>query len=211
MTRRCRWRASRPDPERSRGVGRCVSRVESVSERHRSLPSRNYGYDVLMSPSPFVPHCADNIRTSPPSSVVFPLSRMDVITSPPLLPPPAFVPHFGDDIRSSYAMTTIRYARPSMAMFRRHPCRRLQVRPQARFKRQSLRSSGGVVQATHDFQGGAAPSMASPISHGHPCPISSAAHQLAVQTWFASVKSVGGSTVSPIGPPSRSGNAPDRW
>ena len=37
-----------------------------------------------------------DIRTSPPSLVVFPLSRMDGITPPLLLPPPAFVPHYGD-------------------------------------------------------------------------------------------------------------------
>ncbi|MBB3210618.1 hypothetical protein FHS27_006466 [Rhodopirellula rubra] len=92
-----------------------------------------------MSPPPFVPHCADNIRTSPPAFVYFPLSRMDVITSPSLLPPPAFVPHFGDDIRYSYAMTTIRCARAIQAHVSAASLPPTPGCTQARFKRQTLR------------------------------------------------------------------------
>jgi len=41
---------------------------------------------------------------------------------------------------------------------------------QANFKRLSLRSDGDVAQRAPHFQSGAVPSMASPISYGHPCP-----------------------------------------
>ncbi|MGB7324475.1 MAG: hypothetical protein WBD31_06360, partial [Rubripirellula sp.] len=148
--------------------------------------------------APFVPHCADNISTSPPALFSFPLSRMDVITSPPLPPPHAFVPHSGDGIRYGYAMTTIRCARAIQAHVSAASLPPTPGCPQARFKRQSLRLAGGVPQRANDFQGGAAPSVASPISHGHPCPMPSAARSIAIQTSFALFKCIGSSTVSPL-------------
>lgn len=94
--------------------------MEAAPERHRSRPSRHYGYDVLMSPSAVLTlrrGTDGDIRTSPPPLFSFPLSRMDGITPPSLPPPPSFVPLYGDDIRYGYALPTIRYARASCPCF----------------------------------------------------------------------------------------------
>ncbi len=178
--------------------GQTVSRVESVSE-HQPFSTKS---ELRLRRTDAAASVRSSLRRQHQNVSAFvcffPLSRMDVITSPSLLPPPAFVPHSGDDIRYGYAMTTIRCARAIQAHVSAASLPPTPGCPQARFKRQTLRLAGGVAQRAHDFQGGAAPSVASPISHGHPCPMPSAARSIAIQTSFASIKCIGCSSVSPL-------------